>query len=76
MTRAMTVACAGLCLGLVACSETPQTASKRKGDAPAFSGTGGYNTASGWKVGDAASWEAQLRTRSQGQNEYTRTGNK
>jgi hypothetical protein len=63
-----------VCLGLAACGETAQTASKRKADVPAYTGTGGYNTAAGWKPGDAASWEAQLRTRSQGQNEYTRTG--
>ncbi len=29
--------------------------------------------APGWKGGDQASWEEQMRKRAQGQNEYTRT---
>ena len=37
-------------------------------------GGGTAFTAPGWKVGDKASWQEQLKTRAQnGQNEYTRT---
>ena len=63
-----------LCLALTACGEKPQAASARKSDTHAFEGPAGAYTASGWKPGDAASWEQQLRVRSQGQNEYSRTG--
>ena len=38
-------------------------------------GTGAASayTAPGWKAGDQRSWEAQMRARAQGQNEYLRT---
>ena len=38
-----------LVLGLVACSEKPQTLGGAKQDAPAFSGTGKAYTEPGWK---------------------------
>jgi hypothetical protein len=63
---------------LVGCGEKPQTAGQpgaRKADAKAWEGAqNGVYTASGWKAGDQASWETQLKTRAQqGQNEYTRS---
>ena len=65
---------------LAACGEKPQTnAEGVKYDAVPWSGTGTQAntgtvfTAPGWKVGDKASWEQQIKTRSNGQNEYTRT---
>ena len=62
-----------LALGLCACSEKPQTATHRKADGHAFEGTGNSAyTAAGWKVGDAASWEKEMKERTQGQNEYSR----
>ena len=63
-----------LCVGLVACSEKPQTASAHKADAKAFEGPASAYTAAGWKPGDAASWEQQMRTRAQGQDENSRKG--
>jgi hypothetical protein len=47
----------------------------RKSDAPAWQGTTGASAyaADGWKAGDRAAWEQQLRSRNQGQNEYART---
>jgi len=66
---------ATLCLGLPGCGEKPQTAGARKADTKAYSAATGTDTAGGWKVGDKASWEAHLATRTKnGQNEYTRTG--
>jgi hypothetical protein len=59
---------------LAACSEHPQTATHRKADGHAFDGPGTAYTAGNWKAGDEAGWEAQIRIRSQGQNEYSRTG--
>lgn len=58
---------------LAACSEKPQTAGTRKADGQAWAGApGDPYVASGWKPGDQASWEEQMRKRAQGQNEYSR----
>jgi len=66
----------GLCsvaLALAACGEKTAGAAK-KSDVPAFQGSTGASayTANGWKASDQAAWEQQLRTRTQGQNEYAR----
>jgi hypothetical protein len=59
---------------LAACTEKTQTlnSSGTKVDAPAFQGTGMAFTVPGWKPGDKSSWEQQLKTRTQNQNEYTK----
>ena len=73
MDRVVILALLAACGALAACTEKPQTASTRKVDAPPWAGTASTaNTAPGWKVGDEASWEAQIKARSQGQNEYSR----
>jgi hypothetical protein len=59
-------------LGLVACGEKPQTAGTRKADTQAWQATSSENVAPGWKQGDHASWEEQLRNRAQGQNDYAK----
>ncbi|MDP1901935.1 MAG: hypothetical protein Q8K96_16000 [Rubrivivax sp.] len=69
---AVVAAAAALCLGLVACGEKPQTVSRPKAIAPAYSGPASAYTAAGWKPGDEASWKEQLRTRAQAQDEYSR----
>jgi hypothetical protein len=63
-----------LTLGLAACGEKPQTASHRKADGHSSDGPATAYTAGTWKAGDAVGWDAQMRTRAQGQNEYSRTG--
>jgi hypothetical protein len=60
------------CVVLAACGDKPQALDKRKADAPASSGADAAYTAGNWKAGDAVAWEAQLKSRSQGQNEYSR----
>ena len=57
---------------LAACSEQPQTATTRKADDKPWSGASTAFTATGWKAGDAAGWEQQIRARTQAQNEYVR----
>ncbi len=57
---------------LAGCGDKPQNMVQRKSDMPASSGADAAYTAGNWKAGDAAAWEAQLKTRSQGQNEYSR----
>jgi hypothetical protein len=56
---------------LAGCAEKPQTVTK-KVDAQPWEGARDPFVASGWKAGDRASWEAQMRNRAQGQDEYTR----
>ena len=71
MRTALLIAAAA---ALAACGEKPQTLTHAKQDALASSGTGAATfTAPGWKAGDKASWESQLRARTQaGQNDYTK----
>ncbi|TFZ01527.1 hypothetical protein [Ramlibacter rhizophilus] len=59
---------------LAGCADREQTATGVKSDQPSFAGTGApapYALAD-WKQGDKASWEQQLRARTQRQNEYVR----
>jgi hypothetical protein len=73
---ASTIAILLTAVALSACGETPQTASAAgvKADRPAYLGVGDSPfVASGWKAGDRASWQAELKARAQyGQNDYTR----
>ena len=57
---------------LSACGDKPQEmGSGVRPDTAAFNGTQTAFVASGWKQGDKASWEQQMRVRTQnGQNEY------
>lgn len=66
-------AAAGL-VALGACTDKVQTLdSGVKVDTQSFQGTGMAFAAPGWKQGDKASWEQQLKVRTQnGQNEFTR----
>lgn len=58
---------------LAACGEKPQANGGARNDQPAFQGTGKSYAAPGWKQGEKAAWEQQLRARAQnGQNDYTR----
>jgi len=60
-------------IALGGCTESPQTATGIKSDAPAFQGTNMPYAAAGWKQGDRNSWEQQLKTRAQtGQNDYAK----
>ena len=59
-------------LGQAACAEKEQTATVRKVDSKIWSGTDNAFAAAGWKTGDQAAWEEQMRNRAQAQNDYTR----
>ena len=64
---------AALVTALAACGERPQTIETNTRDSTAYSGTNKAFVNPGWKQGDKASWESQLKARSQyGQNDYTR----
>jgi hypothetical protein len=62
---------------VIACGEKPQTtnAAVKKSDAQSWQGADNPYVAPGWKEGDRISWEEQLRTRTQTQNEYVKIEN-
>ena len=56
-----------------ACGEsTSGSKSTKKADGKAWEGAGPTFAASGWKPGDKASWDEQMRQRNQAQNDYVR----
>ena len=62
---------------LAACSEKSQVLGgpARKTDTAAWAKSDAAKpgfAAAGWKGGDKAAWEAQIRTRNQAQNDYAR----
>jgi hypothetical protein len=58
---------------LLACGDKAQTLGTPAQDTSPVTGTGKAYTVGGWKQGDKASWEAQLKARAQyGQNDYSR----
>ena len=59
---------------LVACGDKQQTSATPRNDAAPYAGTGvAAFTAAGWKAGDKAGWEQQLKARMQNtQNEYSK----
>ena len=60
---------------LGACSEKPQTAGTHSSDKQAWSGSVQKAfDAPGWKPGDKASWEEQIKQRNRSQNEFVRMG--
>ncbi len=65
---------AALLLG--ACSEKPQTAGTHSAaDVEAWKGSVQPSfDAPGWKPGDKASWDQQIKQRNRSQNEYVRMG--
>lgn len=74
MSRALLVAaCVAGVLALTACGEKPQSMGGVKTDTAPYAGAGDSKFVQpGWKAGDKASWEQQLRTRAQNQNDYSR----
>ena len=71
MTRSLIALAAAITL--VACSEKPQSSTVRKVDDKPWAGASTPYAAAGWQGGDQAAWERQLKSRANGQNEYSRT---
>ena len=75
--RALVFALAAMLLSLVGCGEKVQTmdASARRTDSQPWDVSSAANpgfNAAGWKGGDQAAWDAQIRQRNQAQNDYVR----
>jgi hypothetical protein len=68
-------ALAALLVAIAGCGERSQTmsGSQKKSDAKAWEGGTSTSVAGGWKAGDKSSWEEEIRARTQGQNEYSRS---
>jgi len=76
MNSLWTAAAVAALFALSACSEKPQTLSQHKADGKAWDAAQNGFVSAGWKAGDQASWEEQMRARAQGQNEYVRAAAK
>jgi hypothetical protein len=73
MIRLITLAAVSAAiLAQAGCGEKAQTATQRKVDTKIWSGADNAFGASGWKTGDQAAWEEQMRNRAQAQNDYAR----
>lgn len=78
LARGVFVAAAAVAaLALAGCGEKPQAmtgAGKKSDPAPwvASSSANPAYTTPGWKAGDKAVWEEQMRQRAQAQNDYVR----
>lgn len=61
---------------IAGCGERDQVqisgSNTNRGDVPPWQAAKTTYTAKGWSPGDKAAWEAQMRTRSQAQNEYNK----
>lgn len=57
---------------LAGCGEKPQTGTSHANDSQAWNGARDAYVVPGWKPGDKASWEEQIRQRNRGQNDYLR----
>ena len=75
MKRLTLLALAVASFAIAGCAEREQTANGIKSDAGAFQGTSKQPPfmAAGWKQGDRAAWEQQMKVRTvQGQNDYAK----
>ena len=75
--RALVLTFAAGLLALAGCGEKVQTmdASARRTDSQPWDVSSAANpgfNAAGWKGGDQAAWEAQIRQRNQAQNDFVR----
>ena len=69
-TLSMGLLAAALALG--GCAEKSQVAATKKADGKPWEVSQNAYVVPGWKPGEQASWEQQLKARSQNQNEYSR----
>ena len=67
------IAFVGALLALAGCSEKPQGMGGVKQDVAPHQGTGMAYMVPGWKAGDRTSWEQQLKTRTQAQNDHAKS---
>ena len=59
-------------MALAGCGDKPQGMGGVKSDTAPYQGTGMAYTLPGWKAGDKTSWEQQLKTRAQAQDDHAK----
>jgi hypothetical protein len=59
-------------IALTGCGEKPQGMGGVKSDTAPYQGTGMAYALPGWKAGDKTSWEQQLKTRAQAQDDHAK----
>jgi hypothetical protein len=59
-------------MGLTGCGDKPQSMGGVKSDTAPYQGTGMAYALPGWKAGDKTSWEQQLKTRAQAQDDHAK----
>ena len=75
MRTLIVLSIAAAAFAVAGCAEREQTANGIKSDAAAYNGTNHQPPfmAVGWKPGDRANWEQQMKVRTvQGQNDYAK----
>jgi len=65
-------ALAAVLMALTGCGDKPQGMGGVKSDTAPHQGTGMAYTIPGWKAGDKTSWEQQLKTRAQAQDDHAK----
>jgi hypothetical protein len=65
-------ALAAVLMALAGCGDKPQGMGGVKSDTAPYQGTGMAYTIPGWKAGDKTSWEQQLKTRAQAQDDHAK----
>lgn len=66
-------ACAALLAGCGDLDQSKTADNTNRSDVSPWQGAKNSYVAQGWKAGDKASWEKQLQTRGQTQNEYLKS---
>ncbi len=59
-------------MALTGCGDKPQGMGGVKSDTAPYQGTGMAYALPGWKAGDKTSWEQQLKTRAQAQDDHAK----
>ena len=72
LTMGLRVGALATAVLLGACAEKSQVAATKKADGKPWEVSQNAHVVPGWKPGEQASWEQQLKARSQNQNEYSR----
>ena len=65
-------ALAAVLMALAGCGDKPQGMGGVKSDTAPYQGTGMAYALPGWKAGDKTSWEQQLKTRAQAQDDHAK----
>jgi hypothetical protein len=72
MSRTIALGCAALAVLLAGCNSHSDQAVAKRAEQPPWDAAADPFVVPGWKSGDKASWQQQMTSRAQNQNEYLR----